>query len=453
MKLVSHIFRNPVYNPRKFPRVLVNACRRSTAPRSYGLQVTLQRADPYADNDDGTTRSRSRPLVVRSSKHWQGAVALAGGDAAIASVGASFSSVVRPACCVAGSSGPPAARITASSESAGQQRKQAVATGTSSASAAAAAEKAPRRRTVVTVAAGTRGRRSAGSFLSFSEPAASSGSELASAGAISSGGAMAGTTAASGGADGRALTPWHPAEETIVLPPTADHTGTIVWLHGLGDTGHGWVDLLRMIAMPQIKWVLPTAPIRPIGLNGGFPSTGWFDVKGLSADSPEDVEGLDRAATYVADILEKERQSAEQAGKPSIKLGVGGFSMGGALSLYTVTRMAVGSLINGQPALGRNTLSSAIALSGWLPAAEHLQSATIPAEGKAAAAELPIFMGHGKDDMLVACNWGHLSAAFLQRSGFSKVSFKTYSGVGHGVNPSELADVRQWLLDNFPAAS
>lgn len=41
-------------------------------------------------------------------------------------------------------------------------------------------------------------------------------------------------------------------------------------IHGLGDTSLGWMDIGEMLGpnLPNTKWVFPTAPVRPITLNG-----------------------------------------------------------------------------------------------------------------------------------------------------------------------------------------
>ncbi|XP_028117960.1 WAT1-related protein At5g64700-like [Camellia sinensis] len=55
----------------------------------------------------------------------------------------------------------------------------------------------------------------------------------------------------------------------------------------------GWSQLLEKLALPNIKWICPTAPTLPVAILGGFPRTAWFDVGELSEDSPDDFEGLD----------------------------------------------------------------------------------------------------------------------------------------------------------------
>ncbi|CAI0389552.1 unnamed protein product [Linum tenue] len=165
--------------------------------------------------------------------------------------------------------------------------------------------------------------------------------------------------------------------KTYVVRPKGKHQATVVWLHGLGDNGSSWSQLLEALPLPNIKWICPTAPTRPVTLFGGFPSTACvimficnelnldlmklgFDVEELSEDAPDDLEGLDAAATHVANLL-----STEPA---DIKIGIGGFSMGSATALYSGTCFSVGKYANGNPFTAN--LSAVVGLSGWLPCAK-----------------------------------------------------------------------------------
>lgn len=73
------------------------------------------------------------------------------------------------------------------------------------------------------------------------------------------------------------------ALKTVIVPPAAGGmpSATVFLLHGLGDTAQGWLDVARMLgrdqALQHIRFVLPTAPVRPITLNMGMKMTGWFD--------------------------------------------------------------------------------------------------------------------------------------------------------------------------------
>uniref|UniRef100_A0A0D6QZF9 Phospholipase/carboxylesterase/thioesterase domain-containing protein n=1 Tax=Araucaria cunninghamii TaxID=56994 RepID=A0A0D6QZF9_ARACU len=223
---------------------------------------------------------------------------------------------------------------------------------------------------------------------------------------------------------------------THVVKPKGKHQATIVWLHGLGDKGSSWSQLLETLPLPNIKWICPTAPVRPIALFGGFPSTAWFDVTDLSEDAATDLEGLDCSAAHVANLLSTE--------PPEIKLGVGGFSMGAAVALYSATCCVVGKYSNGDPY--PVNISAAVGLSGWLPCAKDLHNKLQQSQGALKRAEMmPLLLCHGKVDDVVIYKHGEKSAQALESTGFANMTFKSYKGLGHYTIPEETEDVCRWL--------
>ena len=64
------------------------------------------------------------------------------------------------------------------------------------------------------------------------------------------------------------------AANRIVVNATTRHTATVIFAHGLGDTGNGWLFLVenfrRRQLFPEIKFILPTAPVIPITFVGGL---------------------------------------------------------------------------------------------------------------------------------------------------------------------------------------
>lgn len=68
----------------------------------------------------------------------------------------------------------------------------------------------------------------------------------------------------------------------IVSPPGQGvPTATVFFMHGLGDTAQGWVDVARMLSrrpsLQHVRFVLPTAPVQPVSINMGMKMTSWFD--------------------------------------------------------------------------------------------------------------------------------------------------------------------------------
>ncbi|XP_038692983.1 acyl-protein thioesterase 2-like isoform X1 [Tripterygium wilfordii] len=223
---------------------------------------------------------------------------------------------------------------------------------------------------------------------------------------------------------------------THVVRPKGKHQATIIWLHGLGDNGSSWSQLLESLPLPNIKWICPTAPTRSVAILGGFPCTAWFDVGELSEDVPDDWEGLDASAAHIANLL-----SAEPA---DVKVGIGGFSMGAATALYSATCFASGRYANGNPY--PVNLKAVVGLSGWLPGASNIKKKIEGShEAVRRAASLPILLCHGTSDEVVPHHYGEKSANSLNAAGFRHITFKSYDGLGHYTVPKEMDEVRNWL--------
>jgi predicted esterase len=48
---------------------------------------------------------------------------------------------------------------------------------------------------------------------------------------------------------------------SVVIAAKSKHTATVLWLHGLGDTGTGWSFLGEELSglLPHVKWIFPNA--------------------------------------------------------------------------------------------------------------------------------------------------------------------------------------------------
>ena len=142
----------------------------------------------------------------------------------------------------------------------------------------------------------------------------------------------------------------------VVLKARATHTATMIFLLGLGDTGHGWAGILNTIRPDYMKIVCPHAPSIPITLNGGFVMPGWYDIRDLESDRSsirEDLEGVEASTKVLESLIEIEARSLESAGGKS-RLMIGGFSQGGAIALNAILR-------------AKEKLSGCAALSTYIP--------------------------------------------------------------------------------------
>ncbi|CAO1347983.1 unnamed protein product [Diamesa hyperborea] len=205
-------------------------------------------------------------------------------------------------------------------------------------------------------------------------------------------------------------------------------TASIIFLHGLGDTGLGWSSLIDDIRPPYMQYSCPTADTIPVTLNLGFQMPSWFDIKTLEVGGSEDEAGIKKAATMVHGMINNEIRS----GIPASRIIVGGFSQGGALALYAALTYP-------------EQLAGVIGLSCWLPLHK-----TFP-EAHSCPANTSILLCHGDSDPIVSYKFGQLSANLLKQ--FLKQSeLKTYRGLAHQSNEEEIADMKKFIHDRIPHA-
>nr|KAF6506362.1 lysophospholipase 2 [Rousettus aegyptiacus] len=259
-------------------------------------------------------------------------------------------------------------------------------------------------------------------------------------------------------------------------------TAAVIFLHGLGDTGHSWADALSTIRLPHVKYICPHAPRIPVTLNMKMVMPSWFDLIGLSPDAPEDEAGIKKAAENSKAPAPLEHPSSSSSssssapaprkvlgttsvwlpspgpssnflptqscpllpvkaliehemknGIPANRIVLGGFSQGGALSLYTALTCP-------------HPLAGIVALSCWLP----LHRA-FPQAANGSAKDLAILQCHGELDPMVPVRFGALTAEKLRSVVTpARVQFKTYPGVMHSSCPQEMAAVKEFLEKLLP---
>ena len=215
----------------------------------------------------------------------------------------------------------------------------------------------------------------------------------------------------------------------VSIKPTTKHTASVIFLHGLGDSGHGWREVGQLLgpALPHIKWIFPHSPERSITVNGGARMPGWYDIISLERIvGQEDEVGMLESKSLIQELIDAELD----LGIPNTRIIVGGFSQGAAMSLLT----GLGSKIK---------LGGLAVLSGYLPLGPKLASWQ-----ESANKETPIFMAHGSADPVVLYSNGKDSADRLIKSGY-QVDFKTYSGMGHSSCNEELSDLVSFLKNRL----
>lgn len=219
-------------------------------------------------------------------------------------------------------------------------------------------------------------------------------------------------------------------EDPVVIGPSRDASpsGLVLWLHGLGADGHDFAPLIPLLRRPDLRVVLPHAPVRPVTLNGGFPMRAWYDIRHLSPGPDREPEAHIREAARNLGALLREEQAA--CGLPWERVLVAVFSQGGAMALHLGLRWP-------------ERLAGIVALSTYLVLEE-----TVSDEVSEAARDLPVFQAHGLMDPTVALQRGEETARRIEDT--VELTWRDYP-MGHEVCPEEIRDLSVWLDATLPA--
>ena len=83
-----------------------------------------------------------------------------------------------------------------------------------------------------------------------------------------------------------------------------DHA--IIWLHGLGASANDFPPVVPELGLDQgraIRFVFPQAPNRPKTINGGYEMPGWYDIKGMSLEEKQDIDGMRESQTMLEGLI------------------------------------------------------------------------------------------------------------------------------------------------------
>ena len=193
----------------------------------------------------------------------------------------------------------------------------------------------------------------------------------------------------------------------------------------------GWSYEMRDIhaRYSHIKFVLPTASVKPVTINMGMRCTSWYDIKSLSTLSREDFKGLDESTERITRLIEEEIKS----GIDSTRIILGGFSQGGAVSMHVGYHYA-------------GTLGGVMALSGYLPLTNYDQMFEVNEKARAT----PLLVCHSTGDDVVKFEWRKGSYEALTKAGV-KGELKSYQGMAHSSCPQEMRDVAAFIATHLPA--
>jgi phospholipase/carboxylesterase len=214
-----------------------------------------------------------------------------------------------------------------------------------------------------------------------------------------------------------------------LLPCVEVETGpkpdaSVIWLHGLGADGHDFepaVPALVPAGTRALRFVFPHAPVQAVTLNGGARMRAWYDIRGFERHAAQDESGVRDSDRAIRALIRRENERGIATGR----MVLAGFSQGGAMALFTATRLA-------------ERLAGIIGLSCYL-----LLASSFAAERHAANQSTPIFLAHGSDDAVVDPRLGEETRALLQANAYP-VEWHSYP-MPHAVCAEEIAAIAAFL--------
>ncbi|MBR9792181.1 MAG: alpha/beta fold hydrolase [Gammaproteobacteria bacterium] len=210
----------------------------------------------------------------------------------------------------------------------------------------------------------------------------------------------------------------------IETNPVSEIKATVIWLHGLGDSGHGFAPVVPELRLPDalgVRFVFPHAPERPVTINGGMRMRAWYDIKSMDFDKRADLTGVRESAEQVEQLIETEISN----GVPAEKIILAGFSQGGVIALHLGPRFS-------------KSLGGIMGLSTYMCQPELLADEAHPANQ-----QTPVFMAHGEMDDVVPIAMGKAAYDTLTANKYN-VSWQSYR-MQHNVNMDEINAISQWL--------
>jgi phospholipase/carboxylesterase len=165
----------------------------------------------------------------------------------------------------------------------------------------------------------------------------------------------------------------------VEFEPSGPADGSVVWMHGLGASGHDFEDVVPLLDLPDVRFVFPHAPRHAVTINGGLIMPAWYDITLMAAAGSENPRHVRESASMIEALLERE----QQRGVPAEHTVIAGFSQGGAMALYVGSRYA-------------KPLAGILVLSGYEVIPESRE-----AEASQANRATPLLFCHGSYDPMV----------------------------------------------------
>ncbi len=207
-----------------------------------------------------------------------------------------------------------------------------------------------------------------------------------------------------------------------IEPGHRDADASVIWLHGLGASGHDFEPIVPELRLPDslaVRFVFPHAPQIPVTVNGGMVMPAWYDITALDLERKLDEGQLLNSAQRTIDLIEREMAR----GIDSTRIIIAGFSQGGGVACHAALTFT-------------KPLAGLMALSTYFPTG-HI---TVPHD---ANRNLPVHIFHGTGDPMVPEVLGQRAAQQLREWGYQP-EYSSYP-MGHEVCLEEVRDIAAFM--------
>jgi len=213
-----------------------------------------------------------------------------------------------------------------------------------------------------------------------------------------------------------------PRLSLIEIEPTLPANASVIWLHGLGASGHDFEPIVQELKLPEdaaIRFIFPHAPEIPVTINAGYIMPAWYDILELTAERKINEAHLHSSVEEVKKLVQKELDR----GIKHERIILAGFSQGGAVAYHAALTYP-------------KKLGGLLGLSTYFPIADSIVR-------EPENQDIPILICHGSNDPMVLKEQGERTNNKLIEFGY-QTDFKLYP-MEHEICIQEISDISTFI--------
>ena len=204
----------------------------------------------------------------------------------------------------------------------------------------------------------------------------------------------------------------------IEIEPNSQANASIIWLHGLGASGHDFAAIVPALGLPDshaIRFIFPHAPSIPVTVNNQIIMPAWYDILAMGNGREINEQQLEASAEAINKLIARE----EEKGVSSERILLAGFSQGGAVAYHVALSHP-------------KRLAGLLALSTYFATSQTIKP-------DPANQALPIQIHHGNFDSVVPESLGLQAYRDVVAMGFN-ANYQSYP-MDHEVCPRQINDI------------